>query len=354
MSLKIENLSVAFGKTKVLHEICLDIADGEFISLLGASGCGKSTLLKSIAGLLETGSGTIQIDGKDMSGILPEKRGTVIVFQDLRLFPHMTAGKNIAFPMSIQGIPKERQKETVARLLDEVQLSGYENRKIREMSGGQMQRVALARALAADPRLLLLDEPFSGLDERLRAEMGELVRKLHRENGLTTVLVTHDKQEALKFSDRVALMGGGRILQYDTPRRIFNHPVNREVAEYFGRMNYLRIDGKEMGVRPFDIRIVPAGNDCIVEEVVFMGETAEIRVNTPAGQVFAAMMSRELEAMDIAAGDRVGIAAAKTGSGGQDGRLLGTGPAKALSAGQESAGSGEMDRSVGSDEADNL
>ena len=232
MSLRIEQLNVAFGKTEVLHEISLDIADGEFVSLLGASGCGKSTLLKSIAGLLEARTGKIQIDGREMNGVLPEKRGTVIVFQDLRLFPHMTAGKNIAFPMSIQGIPKERQKETVERLLGQVQLTGYENRKIREMSGGQMQRVALARALAANPRLLLLDEPFSGLDERLRAEMGELVRKLHLENGLTTVLVTHDKQEALKFSDRIALMSGGRMLQYDTPQRIFKYPVNREVAEY--------------------------------------------------------------------------------------------------------------------------
>ena len=157
MSLRIENLNVAFGETKVLHDLCLDIADGEFISLLGASGCGKSTLLKSIAGLLEAGTGKVLIDGKEMNGIQPQKRGTVIVFQDLRLFPHMTAGKNIAFPMRIRGVQKERQKETVSRLLGQVQLTGYEDRKIREMSGGQMQRVALARALAADPRLLLLD-----------------------------------------------------------------------------------------------------------------------------------------------------------------------------------------------------
>lgn len=316
MSLRIEQLSVAFGKTEVLHEISLDMADGEFVSLLGASGCGKSTLLKSIAGLLEIRAGKIQIDGKEMNGILPEKRGTVIVFQDLRLFPHMTAGKNIAFPMSIQGISKERQKEAVKRLLCQVQLAGYENRKIREMSGGQMQRVALARALAASPRLLLLDEPFSGLDERLRTEMGELVRQLHLENGLTTVLVTHDKQEALKFSDRIALMSGGRILQYDTPQRMFRYPVNREVAEYFGRMNYIRDNGQEIGVRPFDIRIVPSGNDCRVKDIVFLGETAEILVDTPKGEVFCMLLSSELEAMGTAAGDRVGIEIVRTVGGG--------------------------------------
>lgn len=136
MGLKIEGLSVSFGKTRVLHEISMEIGDGEFVSLLGASGCGKSTLLKSIAGLLETESGKIEINGKVMNNVSPEKRGTVIVFQDLRLFPHMTAGKNIAFPMSIKKIPKEQQRKTVERLLDQVQLTGYENRKIREMSGG--------------------------------------------------------------------------------------------------------------------------------------------------------------------------------------------------------------------------
>lgn len=321
MSLRIENLNVAFGETKVLHDLCLDIADGEFISLLGASGCGKSTLLKSIAGLLEAGTGKVLIDGKEMNGIQPQKRGTVIVFQDLRLFPHMTAGKNIAFPMRIRGVQKERQKETVSRLLGQVQLTGYEDRKIREMSGGQMQRVALARALAADPRLLLLDEPFSGLDERLRAEMGELVRKLHRENGLTTVLVTHDKQEALKFSDRIALMSGGRIIQYDTPRNIFRHPINREVAEYFGRMNYIRDGGKEIWVRPFDLRILPSGEDCRVKDIVFMGETAEVTVDTPGGEVLCMMTGSDLEALGIAPGDPVGIEIGrKTGMAPAEGR----------------------------------
>ena len=307
MSLRIENLSVAFGELKVLHEISLDIEDGEFISLLGVSGCGKSTLLKSIAGLLDIDAGRIAIDGKEVNLTSPEKRGAVIVFQDLRLFPHMTAGRNIAFPMSIKGIPKKQQRETVERLLGEVQLTGYGNRKIREMSGGQMQRVALARALAANPRLLLLDEPFSGLDERLRMEMGGLVKKLHRENGLTTVLVTHDKQEALKLSDRVALMSGGRILQYDTPQRIYRHPVNREAAEYFGRMNYICVEGRNTGVRPFDIRIVPSGRDCMVEEAVFMGEMTEVRLNTPNGEVYCTMASGEMEALGVKAGDRVGM-----------------------------------------------
>lgn len=307
MSLTIEKLNVTFGKERILQDIDLHIADGEFVSLLGVSGCGKSTLLKSIAGLIGTDSGKIWIDGKEMNHVAPERRGAVIVFQDLRLFPHMTVEKNIAFPMSIKKIPKERQKKTVERLLEEVQLTGYGNRKIREMSGGQMQRVALARALAAEPGLFLLDEPFSGLDERLRMEMGELVRRLHRKEGLTTVLVTHDKQEALKFSDRIALMSGGRILQYDPPREIFRNPVSRETADFFGRMNYIRVREHEIGVRPFEIRILPSREDCVVEDITFMGETAEVRLHTPEGTVYCTASAGEFEAMGLAVGDQVGM-----------------------------------------------
>lgn len=307
MSLTIENLEVTLQKEEILHGISLDIPDGAFVSLLGASGCGKSTLLKCIAGLLEPQNGKIWIDGKEMRHVSPEKRGAVIVFQDLRLFPHMTAGKNIAFPMSIQKMPKEQQRRRVRQLLEDVRLSGYGNRRIREMSGGQMQRVALARALAAEPKLLLLDEPFSGLDEKLRMEMGELVRKLHRENGLTTVLVTHDKQEALKFSDRIALMSDGNILQYDTPREIFRHPVSREAADYFGRMNYIQNGEEVIGVRPFDIRILPSGEDCRVKEIAFMGETAEVILDTPKGEVFCTVVSKELEEMDLTPGSSVGM-----------------------------------------------
>ena len=223
MELTIDNLKVKLQKEEILHGINLKIEDGSFVSLLGASGCGKTTLLKSIAGLLETESGDILMDGKSIVKLAPEKRGTIIVFQDLRLFPHMTVEQNICFPMELKKIPKEQQKETVTRLLEDVRLAGYEKRKIRQLSGGQRQRVALARALAANPKILLLDEPFSGLD-----------------GGITTVLVTHDKREALQMSDKIALMSGGHVLQYDTPENIVASPESKEVAEYFGKANYVK------------------------------------------------------------------------------------------------------------------
>lgn len=328
--LVIRDLAVSLQKQEILHGISLEAKEGEFLSLLGESGCGKSTLLKSIAGLLEADSGEILLNGRNLLKEPPEQRGTVIVFQDLRLFPHMTVDQNIAFPMEIKKIPKKRQKETVERLLGEVQLSGFGKRKMRELSGGQMQRVALARALAADPAVLLLDEPFSGLDERLRLEMGGLVKNIHRERGITTILVTHDKREALQLSDRIVLMSGGRALQQGTPRELFYQPASREAAEYFGKANYLRgriennrfvnswcsipladdsdlEEGEaEVLVRPFSVKITGPGS-FPVKEITFMGELAEVSLETPAGLLLCQMMSRQLEQTGVTTGGKAGI-----------------------------------------------
>lgn len=316
MELVIDNLRVKLQKEEILHGINLKIEDGSFVSLLGASGCGKTTLLKSIAGLLEADSGDIRMEDVSILGMPPEKRGTIIVFQDLRLFPHMTVEQNIRFPMELQKIPKEKQRETVARLLEDVRLAGFEKRKIRQLSGGQRQRVALARALAANPKVLLLDEPFSGLDEQLRLEMGELVKRLHREWGITTILVTHDKREALQMSDKIALMSQGTLLQYDEPENIFYHPVSREVADYFGKANYIdgivengvfksdlghiemRTSHVEEGltgkvqamIRPFGITLEKAAASEGVGRITdfsFMGDMAEVTVEMEQGQVLS-------------------------------------------------------------------
>lgn len=328
--LVIRDLAVSLQKQEILHRISLKAEEGEFLSLLGESGCGKSTLLKCIAGLLDADSGDILLNGESLLKKPPEKRGAVIVFQDLRLFPHMTVEQNITFPMEIKKIPKRQQRDTAERLLKEVQLAGLGNRKIRELSGGQMQRVALARALAAEPAILLLDEPFSGLDERLRLEMGGLVKKIHRERGITTILVTHDKREALQLSDRIVLMSGGRSLQQGTPRELFYQPASKEAAEYFGKVNYLRgdIQGNlftnewfkiplsgsgsvksgdgEVMVRPFSVRITGSGS-FPVKEITFMGEMAEISLETPEGLLLCQMMSREMEQTGIKTGEKAGI-----------------------------------------------
>ncbi|MFT4105082.1 MAG: ABC transporter ATP-binding protein [Lacrimispora sp.] len=326
MSLTIENLKVVLQKKEILHGISLDMKEGEFISLLGPSGCGKTTLLKSAAGLLEIREGDIRVRDTSVVGMPPEKRGMVIVFQDLRLFPHMTVERNIGFPMEIQKVPKDVRKERVKRLLEEVQLSGFENRRVKEISGGQKQRVALARALAADPGILLLDEPFSGLDEHLRQEMGSLVKKLHRERNITTILVTHEKREALQMSDRIALMSGGGILQYDTPKNIFRNPASKEVAEYFGKANYVKgkvknhrfcsrlfeaeadlEDGNyEAMIRPLSVRLENGGADTVLN-ITFMGEMAEVEMGTSEGIMFSHMPSRTLEELELERGGQARI-----------------------------------------------
>lgn len=245
MKLSIDQLCVHLDKEPILKEVSLNVQEGEFISLLGASGCGKTTLLKTISGILPALSGTIYLGNEDITSLPAHRRGTVVVFQDLRLFPHMTVAENVAFPQKMQGIPKAQRLADAERFLKLVQLGGYSARKIHQLSGGQQQRVALARALAAKPKLLLLDEPFSALDESLRQEMRTLVRALHDELGMTTILVTHDKEEALSLSDRVALMAEGHILQYGTPEEIYLRPVSRTAADYFGDAVYIpgRVSG---------------------------------------------------------------------------------------------------------------
>lgn len=328
MSLKITELSVELQKTKILKHIDLEIHTGEFVSLLGASGCGKTTLLKSIAGLLDVKEGDIQIDGKSIVKQPPEKRGTVIVFQDLRLFPHMTVEQNIGFTMDIKKVSKEVKKKRVAKLLHAVQLDGFEKRKIREMSGGQKQRVALARALAADPKILLLDEPFSSLDENLRCEMAELVRKLHKEMGLTVVMVTHDKEEAMKVSDYIALMKDGEVLQYDKPEAMFYHPVSKAVADYMGQTNYIRgkvsegrfvslatefstenVDGEyELMVRPSAVKLTREGGcQYLIDEVLFEGETAEVSLRLGEEKLTAWMLHKEWNGLSAEEGEQIGV-----------------------------------------------
>ena len=226
--LEVNGLFVDIKGQPILKGVDFSVKGGELMGLLGPSGCGKSTLLKAVAGILPPKSGSILIGGEDMANVPPHKRGAVIVFQDMRLFPNMTALENVAFPIKMQGVPKRQRLEQTAQLMKSVQLCGLERRRINELSGGQQQRVALARALAAQPRLLLLDEPFTALDNELKEEIRALVLELHKEFRTTTVLVTHDRQEAFAMADRIAVMRDGRVMRQGARDEMAAHLRNKE------------------------------------------------------------------------------------------------------------------------------
>ncbi|UWD49044.1 ABC transporter ATP-binding protein [Clostridioides difficile] len=238
-SVKLINLCKSFNKIKVLNNMNLDIKEGEIVSLLGPSGCGKSTTLKLIAGILHPDCGDILLNNESVLDIPIGKRDTVIVFQDYLLFPHMTLYENIEFGLKMKKINRDIRKNKVNELINLVKLEGYENKYPNELSGGQQQRVAIARSLAINPKVLLLDEPFSNLDINLRNEMREFVLGLQKHLKITTILVTHDKEEALMMSDRIAVMLNGEVKQFDTPDNLYENPKSKEVANIFGEKNYL-------------------------------------------------------------------------------------------------------------------
>lgn len=238
MKLEVKDLKVELNNNLILDKVSLALEEGEFLSLVGPSGCGKSTLLKTIAGLIPVSEGEILLDGRSINNTPAYKRGAVIVFQDMRLFPNMSVAENVAYPLRIKGISKRERTAKAEEYLGYVKLDGLGDRKISRLSGGQMQRVALARALAAEPSIVLLDEPFSSLDENLRDDMRKLVRELHERFNMTTVMVTHDRYEAVTMADRMAVMFKGKIEQTGTPKLILEKPATEAVADYFRRKTY--------------------------------------------------------------------------------------------------------------------
>ncbi len=236
--ISIRNVTKAFGRVQALHEVSLDIREGEFFSLLGASGSGKTTLLRMIAGFEGVTSGTILIDGQEMQDTPPHLRPINMVFQNYAIFPHLNVRDNIAYGLQRLGTPKVEQARMVDEMLEMIALPGYGDRRATQLSGGQMQRVALARALILKPKVLLLDEPLGALDKQLREQMQLELRGLQRRLGITFILVTHDQEEALTLSDRVAVMANGTVIQVDTPAGLYDHPKNRNVAAFVGTMNF--------------------------------------------------------------------------------------------------------------------
>ena len=249
-ALRLAGIAKRYGATVAVAALDLEVREGEFLTLLGPSGCGKTTTLGLIAGFFPPSAGEIFLKGRPVAGLPPFRRDIGVVFQDYALFPHMTAGENVAFGLRMRGLPKEEIQTRVNEALDLVQLRGLAHRRPLELSGGQRQRVALARALVIRPTVLLLDEPLSNLDLKLREEMRVEIAGLQRRLGITTVFVTHDQGEALVMSDRIAVMNAGRIEQLGTPSDVYERPATRFVAQFIGRMNFFRAGAKTIAIRP--------------------------------------------------------------------------------------------------------
>ncbi|MEI8387970.1 MAG: ABC transporter ATP-binding protein, partial [Verrucomicrobiota bacterium] len=239
ISITLENLVKKFGAAVALDDVCLRIQPGELFFLLGPSGCGKTTLLRCVAGFYAPESGRILFDQEDVTKLPPHKRNTGMMFQSYALWPHLTVARNVAFGLEERKIPAAETKRRVAEALESVQMSPYADRRIAQLSGGQQQRVALARALVIRPRCLLLDEPLSNLDAKLRLEMRAEIRRVCKEFGLTAIYVTHDQKEALSISDRMAILDGGRIAQVGTPEDVYRKPRTKTVADFIGETNFL-------------------------------------------------------------------------------------------------------------------
>ena len=237
--IRLENVSKAFGGKQVLNNISLDIKKGEFVTLLGPSGCGKTTTLRLISGFTTPDSGVVYMDGKDISGIPPYKRPLNTVFQRYALFPHLDVYDNIAFGLKLAKVPEKEIEQRVRRVLKMVSMTDYEDHDVESLSGGQQQRVAIARALVNQPKVLLLDEPLSALDHKMRQDMQIELKEMHQKLGITFIYVTHDQEEALTLSDTIVVMNEGRIQQIGTPADIYNEPVNSFVADFIGESNIL-------------------------------------------------------------------------------------------------------------------
>ena len=242
----LSDLTLSYGTTVAVPNLNLDVIEGELIALLGPSGCGKTTTMRAIAGLLTPSSGTIEIDGQDVTRLAANKRGIGLVFQSYALFPHLSAFENVAFGLRLQKMPEAEVRSRTEAGITTVGLTGFEARKPVEMSGGQQQRVALARSLVMEPKVLLLDEPLSNLDARLRLEMRSELQRVQKDTGVTMVFVTHDQSEALAMADRIVLMKDGKIEQLGTPSQLYAEPATAFAAEFMGFENIFRVEGENL------------------------------------------------------------------------------------------------------------
>jgi sulfate/thiosulfate transport system ATP-binding protein len=313
MSILVRNATRRFGDFTALDDVSVEIPSGSLTALLGPSGSGKSTLLRVIAGLERPDAGSVEIDGRDATGLPPQRRGVGFVFQHYAAFKHMTVRENVAFGLKVARRPRAEIKARVSELLELVQLPGLADRYPSQLSGGQRQRMALARSLAVQPSVLLLDEPFGALDVRVRKELRAWLRHLHDEVHVTTVFVTHDQEEAMEVADRIVVMNHGRIEQVGGPRDLYEHPSNAFVMGFVGPVTRLG----ELFIRPHDVEVrrQPNGttSEAMVERLVHLGFEVRADLVLHDGQRLQAQLSREdAEELELAQGQIVFVRPSRT------------------------------------------
>ena len=295
-----------FGAFTALDGVSVDVPTGSLTALLGPSGSGKSTLLRVIAGLEQPDAGEVSLDGEEVTRLPPQSRGVGFVFQHYAAFKHMTVWDNVAFGLTIRRRPRREIKQRVTELLELVQLTGLAKRYPAQLSGGQRQRMGLARALAVDPKVLLLDEPFGALDARVRKELRIWLRRLHDETHTTTVIVTHDQEEAMDVADRVVVMNAGRIEQTAPPRELYDHPANEFVMSFVGPVNRLG----DTFIRPHDVELLlePNGStqEAMVQRLVHLGFEVRVELVRDDGETLSAQLTREqVEGLELQHGQIV-------------------------------------------------
>ena len=318
--LKINNVFKSYDQKKVLNNISLDIEEGEFLCLLGPSGCGKTTLLRIIAGLEDVNSGTIILQDKDITNLEPSKRGFGIVFQSYALFPNMTAYNNIAFPLKERKVSKEKIDNKVKEVLETVGLTNEAHKYPKALSGGQQQRIAIARALALEPKFLLLDEPMSALDAKVRHKLRMDIKRLQKELNITTIMVTHDQEEALCLADKMVVMNRGEIIQVGTPKEVYKNPETPFVADFIGTINFIDDGINKIAIRPEDIKVESnrdsKDKDIKVGEILdieFRGFNYRITVEYRSKQMKLDVVSKVAEQMKLCIGSKINFKIPKEG-----------------------------------------
>lgn len=308
IKLQIKDMTKHYDNGDGVENINLTIYEGEIVTMLGPSGCGKSTILRTLGGFLDVTSGDITIDDKSIVNMPPEKRPTAMVFQSYNLWPHMTIYENLAFGLKLRKIPKTTYEPDIKAMLEMVHMSGSEKKYPGQLSGGQQQRIAIARSLLLKPSVLLLDEPFSALDAKIRQQMREELKKIQSELGITVVFVTHDQEEAMALSHRIVVMNKGVFEQVGSPTEIYDNPVSKYVASFIGEMNFIEKDGKTLAVRPEDVVVTKGTEGTItgnVRTIMILGHYVE--VNVQCGETVVKCFVQREDAVQLAVGEPVGL-----------------------------------------------